>query len=463
MPDRISRSRARRPQDPAREPVRGAVAARPEPPVQEAASGDGSGFHPMVYFTIILVIALIGVGVYFALITRGFTGFLGNSGGAGAIMAGAAVSPSPEASETPTPPPTPSPTPMPTPTPDATLTVSAVGDIMVHTQELTATYDKTAKEYDFTKLFAPVKDVLSAADLTLGNLETTISANGKYSGYPTFSSPESLITGLKESGFDVITTSNNHSYDKGYAGVEKTIKTLDDAGLAHTGTFLSQEEYHTPLVVDAAGMKVAVLAYTYGLNTKAGVSATQDRYAIKGLNMDTVKADIDAARSAGADVVIVSVHWGTENTSAPSAEMESQAKTMLENGADLILGSHPHVLQPIKRVTVTRADGTEYEGVVAYSMGNFVAAQNDKYTDTGLIFNITFRKSATTGKVTIDSASYVPTLIAKSDGYQVLPIGQYMDDETLLNEVSASTRKRLPDAWQEATDLIGSDAATAVR
>ncbi len=475
MPDRVSRGRARGPQTASRANVgrpasgqRERVSARPSGRHQPS----GNGFHPGIYLAIVLGISLVGVCVYVGLTNRTLKNWVRSLGQPQATVQKSAeptesamLEATETATATPTAEATPTPTVEPTPTPVSDLTISAVGDIMAHEPELTAAYDKSSKEYDFEPFFEAVKEDLSAADLTIGNLETTISTNGKYSGYPRFSSPESLLTALKNVGFDVITTSNNHSYDKGYAGVEKTIEALEDTGLAHTGTFRSKEEYNAPLIVEANGMKVAVLAYTYGVNSKSGVSASEDRYAIKQINMDTVEKDIKAAREGDADVVIVSVHWGTEYDRSPNDDAEQQAEKMLTMGADLVVGSHPHVMQPIRRVSVTRDDGTKYEGIVAFSMGNFISNQTDDYKDSGMIFNCTFHKDPDTGAVTIADASYVPTwvYIGGDAGYEVLPVGKYLDDDSLLDDLSSSAKKRIKEVWEQTTELVGTDAATAVR
>ncbi len=477
MPDRVSRGRARGPQTSSKPTAgrqspgrRERVSARPSTRHQPS----DNGFHPGIYLAIVLGISFIGVCVYFGLTNRTLKNWVKNLGQPQATVQMSAaptdstlLEATESATATPTAEATPTPTPTvePTPTPVTDLTISAVGDIMAHEPELTAAYDKSSKKYDFEPFFESVKEELSAADLTIGNLETTISTNGKYSGYPRFSSPASLLTALKNVGFDVITTSNNHSYDKGYAGVVKTIEALEETGLAHTGTFRSKEEYNAPLIVEANGMKVAVLAYTYGVNSKSGVSASEDRYAIKQINLDTIEKDIKASREGGADVVIVSVHWGTEYDRSPNDDAEQQAEAMLKMGADLVLGSHPHVMQPIRRVSVTRDDGTKYEGIVAFSMGNFISNQTGDYKDSGMIFNATLHKDPDTGAVTIAEASYVPTwvYIGGNAGYEVLPVGKVLDDDSLLSELSSSARKRIKEVWKQTTELVGTDAATAVR
>jgi poly-gamma-glutamate capsule biosynthesis protein CapA/YwtB (metallophosphatase superfamily) len=346
------------------------------------------------------------------------------------------------------------------------ITISAVGDIMAHGPQLTAAYDKTTRQYDFSPNYAQITEQLSAADLTFGNLETTLSgAEKKYSGYPAFNTPDSLLDALKGAGFDLLTTANNHSLDRGWYGVQRTLETLATAGMPATGTYLDKESSQTPLILDVKNTKVAVLAYSYGENLSGNVPKDKLTFCIKNISLPVVKRDIKKAREMGAQIVIVSVHWGTEKARAPSAKMQSQAKSMLEYGADLVIGSHPHVLQKVTRMEVTREDGSTYNGLVAYSLGNFISNQYWQYQDSGIILNVTLQRDTATNAITIKDASYVPTwvYIDPKKNYTVLPVGKYLDNQNLLNSVTATAKKRLKAVWSETTTLIGEDAATPVR
>ncbi len=369
----------------------------------------------------------------------------------------------PTATPTPTPESTPTPTPEPTPTPPTSeeISISVVGDIMAHEPQLTSAYDKDTKTYDFTENYSEITDLLSPADLTMGNLETTLSgADKKYSGYPAFNTPDSILDALKGAGFDLLTTSNNHSQDRGWYGVKRTLETLAEAGIPATGTFLDKDSANTPLIVDVKSTKVAVLAYSYGSNR-----TIEKSFSMKIIDLPTIKKDIQRAREAGAQVVIVCPHWGAEKARAPSAKMQSQAKSILEYGADAVIGSHPHVLQKIERLEVTREDGSTYNGLVAYSLGNFISNQQFQYQDTGMILNVTFSRDLATNAITVQSAGYVPTWVYLDDEktYRVLPIARYVDNDELLSTLTAKAKKRIKAAWEETVDLLGEDGATLVR
>ena len=447
--------------------------------VAERVSGEhhsgssGSGHRPPGNGARVFV-TMLGAAVLFVIV---FTGWLFR-GELGGLLRGATATPmqtqdmlipqtpTPEASATPTPTPTPVPTPEPTPTPTPQptaqdITISAVGDLMAHQPQLDSAYDKASETYDFTENYKEITDELSAADLTIGNLETTLSGEEKkYSGYPAFNTPDSVLDALKAAGFDLLTTSNNHSMDRGWAGAKRTLETLDAAGIPHTGTFASKEDADKPLIVDVQGIKVAVLAYTYGSNR-----AIEKSFSIKTIDLSVVKADIGKARQQGAQIVIICPHWGAEKARVPSDKVQSQAKAMLEYGADAVIGSHPHVLQKIERMEVTREDGSSYNGLVAYSLGNFISNQQFQYQDTGMILTVTFSRDPLTDAITVKNVTYEPTWVYLDDNkkYTVLPIGKTLDDQALFDSLTAKAQKRIRAAWQESIDLLGEEAATPVR
>ncbi|NLG37793.1 MAG: CapA family protein [Clostridiales bacterium] len=378
------------------------------------------------------------------------------------------VSPTQAPTPTPTPEITPEPTPTPIP-PVTTITISAVGDIMCHQSQLDDAYVAASGEYDFTGSFTDIAPYISAADLAIANLETTISGKDQqYTGYPNFNSPKSLLTALKQAGFDVLTTANEHIFDRKWYGVEQTIANIKAEGMACTGTFLSRDEYYEPLVVDVNGVKVAILAYTDLLSANSkDIPDEKMNFCIKMLNIKTVRKDIELSREKGADIVIVSVHWGDEYSRKATSEDRATAEDIIKAGADVILGSHPHVLQTITYRDFEQDAGGTKKCAVVYSLGNFLSAQTGQYKDSGMVVNLTFDKDNQTNKVTLKEVTYLPTWVYISDAdkkeYRILPVGKYLDDSTLLGQLADKFRTRLTEVWKETTDLIGSDAATAVR
>jgi len=290
-----------------------------------------------------------------------------------------------------------------------TIHMSAVGDIMCHLTNVKNAYNSTTKDYDFTNVFKNIATYTQNADITVGNLETTFAgASRGYTGYPTFNTPEVLGKNLRDIGFDVLCTANNHSMDKGYSGVESTLKFLDEYGLDHYGTARSKEEQDTILIKDVNGIKIAFLAYTYGTN---GITIPSGKeYSVNLIDKDLIKKHISLAKEKEVDMICVSMHWGTEYRLTPHSSQEELADFLFKNGVDIILGSHPHVLEPMEKRTVTLEDGTTKDGFVIYSLGNFVSGQIYANTKSTVILDIQITKNSE-GKISIDSVNYTPVYL----------------------------------------------------
>ena len=291
-------------------------------------------------------------------------------------------------------------------TPDITINMAVIGDIMCHGPNFKDAYNANTKQYDFSTFFTQIKSYISEADIAIGNLETTF-AGGKraYSGYPTFNSPVALAEDVSDMGIDLLTTANNHSLDTGYDGLVNTLNELDKLGISHTGTFRSQEEKDSILIKDVNGIKIAFLCYTYGTN---GIPVPSGKsHCINLIDEDLIKSQLETAKSKNPDLICVSMHWGIEYKTKQNSEQEKLADLLFENGADIILGSHPHVLQPMEKRTIKLDDGTTKDGFVIYSLGNFVSNQSDKNTKDSIILDLQITKHSD-GKITIDSYDYTP-------------------------------------------------------
>jgi poly-gamma-glutamate synthesis protein (capsule biosynthesis protein) len=327
-----------------------------------------------------------------------------------------------------------------TPAPTASeerVTLMAVGDIMVHQEQLEAAWDSSQKVYRFQPFFHKVMPLFQEADWVIGNLETTLSGrDARYTGYPQFNTPESLAADLKQVGFTAVTTANNHSLDRRETGVLRTISYLDQAGLLHTGTFRSAEERNRPLFLEKNGIKLALLAYTYGTN---GIPIPKGKpYLVNLIQPDLIKRDIAAARSLGADMVAVALHFGAEYQRMPNEQQKKIADLCLSFGADLILGAHPHVVQPYEWRTVTLADGRKRSGFVAYSLGNFISAQRRDYKDVGAILKLTILKQAT-GETILEQVELIPTYVHyfRKSGkrhYVIYPLPPTMEASTAAKD-----------------------------
>jgi len=340
----------------------------------------------------------------------------------------------------------------------AHVSIAVVGDIIMHMPQIEAAR-LPGGGYDFKDVFREVKPIIEKADIAMCNFETTISTPQRgYTGYPCFKSPEAILEALKDTGFDVATTANNHPFDSGEFGVTNTCDKLDQYGFLHTGTARTPEERDKVLMVSKNGINLAIVAYTYGTNGMEG-AIKQDRrpYMINlWLDMEVVKRDIARARKAGADVVIACVHWGPEYVRKPDEVQKKTAAQFLEAGADIIFGSHPHVLQPMERTTVSRT-GKDQDAFVIYSLGNFISNQRNettRYTDSGVILNLEVIKNLDSGEISVGHISYVPTWVDRytSGGkfrYRILPVGRFIDQTT------GYQKQRLQAVWKETTGLMG--------
>lgn len=341
------------------------------------------------------------------------------------------------------------------------FTILAVGDLMAHTPQLSSA--KTGDGYDFEPCFAPVAPRITAADLAIGNLETTLSGPDRgYTGYPMFNTPDAFAEALVQAGFDVLTTANNHTLDRGPTGVARTLDVLDTLGAQHTGSARTAEEAERVLVADVNGAKVAVLAYTYGMN---GFTAPSDKkWMVNVIDTARMAADVKRARELEPDLVIVSIHNGLEYQRQPSESQKAVEMAMIEAGADVVLGSHPHVIQPMRTVEATREDGTPRTGFIIHSLGNFVSNQRERYRNTGLLLELDFEKDMRSGVTSLVSVEYVPVWVDDTDEYgkehRVLPIGDVLADAAYPG-VDTADRTRIQQAWDDTTSHLGGSATDA--
>lgn len=315
---------------------------------------------------------------------------------------------------------------------DSVATIVAAGDTLCHGQVYKDAYDSSTKEYDFSPLFKYITKYFENKTVAVGNLETTFAGSARaYSGYPLFNSPEHLAIDLKELGFDIMTTANNHSLDSRYAGIESTLDFLDEAGLKHTGTSRSEEEQKEILFMDLNGIKTAFLCFSYGTNGNPIPSGKE--YCINLIDKDLIKELIDKAKDEGAEAICVSMHWGVEYQTKQNAEQEELAEFLIKNDVNVILGCHAHVLQPMEMKTVTMDDGTEKTAFVIYSMGNFFSAQTDINTRDTVILNVQIRKNGQTGEITVDKVTYAPIYdydngTSAKDRYTLLDLRGIVED-----------------------------------
>jgi poly-gamma-glutamate synthesis protein (capsule biosynthesis protein) len=269
-------------------------------------------------------------------------------------------------------------------------TLLAVGDIMVHMPQLSAYYDDDSKRYNLTPWFTQVKPIFLGADWVIGNLETPIAGKDlKYSGFPRFNAPQEIAEALADAGFDLVSTANNHSMDRGFPGVQRTLTNIRKAGLIPVGTAESAEQQQRSIIVERNGIRMGFLAYTYGTN---GIPVPPDKsFAVNLIDLPAIQADITRLREAAADIVTVSLHFGLEYQRLPSDNQTQLARDIIKAGADIILGAHSHVVQPFEEIEIPASesyDGAPHRGIVIYSLGNFISNQTGSWKDVGLIFGV---------------------------------------------------------------------------
>lgn len=263
------------------------------------------------------------------------------------------------------------------------ITLLFVGDLMQHQAQIDAARTSGGK-YDYSSYFSLVKKEISRADIAIGNLEVTL--GGKpYRGYPTFSAPDEYLQAIKDAGFDVLLTANNHCLDRGKKGLERTIAQMDSLSIPHAGTYRNSMErrQHYPLFIRKKGFCIAILNYTYGTN---GIKASAPNI-VNYINKETILKDIHSAQAVRPDAIIACMHWGEEYQSLPNHAQRELADWLLEQGVTHIIGSHPHVIQPME----LRKDGNQQHAVV-YSLGNFISNMSTANTDGGLIFTLELEK-----------------------------------------------------------------------
>lgn len=285
------------------------------------------------------------------------------------------------------------------------------GDIMGHDTQIASAENRETHSYNYDTVFSYIKPVLSEPDVTISNLEVTL-AGRPYKGYPQFSSPAELAVSLKNAGIDYLVLANNHAADRGNQGIISTINKLDSIGIPHTGTWKDQasRDSLSPLMIQKNGFSIALLNYTYATN---GILVPKP-VIVDSLSRNLIAADIEKAKARKPDAIVLFLHWGTEYDTVPGAEQKSIAEFCLASGADLVIGSHPHVIQ---KMIWLKNPGTK-DGIVVYSLGNFVSNQRKPKTDGGSMVRIELEKD-TAGVKIVSSGYYLTWVYTPVENYRL--------------------------------------------
>lgn len=351
------------------------------------------------------------------------------------------------------------------------LSFVCVGDIMVHRSQIASQYDTATGLYDYTDNFRFVRERIRSADLALANVETTF-AGGTPTGYPSFNAPDALADALADTGFDVAITANNHLYDKGLAGLERTLGILRIAGMETAGTQLADEPAYA--LVEVKGVRVAVVAYTYETPSTDGrtyingvLLPTEHAERVNSFSHERLDADlaevgavIADARVAGADVVVLYYHWGEEYQRSPNLWQRQIAERTADLGADIIFASHPHVLQAAEMV---RGPETGRDVPVFFSMGNFLSNQraetlDNRFTEQGMLAWVDLVFDPETRTVQSAAMRVTGTWLDKykeggRDRYAIVPLDQELEHNEAL--AASGHRGRALQARDDLRSLFG--------
>jgi len=283
------------------------------------------------------------------------------------------------------------------------LRIVFAGDVMGHDSQINAAYVDSSDTYDYKDCFSYLKPFLGDADIAVANLEVTL-AGPPYKGYPRFSSPDALLDGLMDAGFNVLVNANNHALDRGSEGLERTQEVTGRKGMILTGSFISSghREQTYPLILEKNDIMLAILNYTYGTN---GLQADTP-YIVNYIDTFKIQRDIEKVKLVEPDFVIATVHWGKEYQRQEDTLQRELAGFLFRQGVDVIIGSHPHVVQPIQYIQ----SDTGFHHLVVYSLGNFVSNQRDRYRDGGIIFGLELEKTDRTRTAGFD---YLPVWVHK--------------------------------------------------
>lgn len=299
---------------------------------------------------------------------------------------------------------------------EITATVLNTGDILIHDNILWGAEQEDGS-YNFSQLYKNSNSYIKSADYAIANLEVTLGgeAAGNYRGYPGFNSPDSLIDYLKADGFDMLLTANNHSLDTGLAGMKRTVQQLKAKGIDFLGTKETTAD-HTYIVKDINGIKIGMVAYTYGTNSSASGAGELINY-FSSANLPAFYTEaqsiIDSMQNDGAEAIVFYMHWGNEYQTTPNTYQKAIAQELCNMGVDVIVGGHPHVLQPIELI---HSEDSQNTTVCLYSMGNSISNQRISemtgvcetgHTEDGVLFNYTFTKDSD-AQVSLTSVDIIP-------------------------------------------------------
>lgn len=329
------------------------------------------------------------------------------------------------------------------------LSVLFMGDIMQHDLQIQSAWYAERGEYDFSSQFEHVKPIFDTTDVVVGNFEVTLSGP-PYAGYPKFSSPDALAVAMKEAGIDYLAFSNNHIFDYGTKGFLRTLSVLDSLGFQRTGAFRNAEDKQRnhPMVINKNGFKIAVFNYSYGVNEAASLGFKH----VNVIDSATIQSDLKQSMDVDYDARIIFMHWGTEYERTPSDYQKGLEKFCYENGADIVIGAHPHVIQFMRYYDFTDAQGQSKKVLTVYSLGNFVSNYATwRYCDGGAMIHFKLRKEGNKPVEVIEPQYHLIWVYrpVRNDSlrlYQVLPVVDFENDPNITGEYRRLMKRFINDS-----------------
>ena len=348
---------------------------------------------------------------------------------------------------------------------EITATVLNTGDILIHENVLNGARQDDGS-YSFANFYKIARSYVTAADYSVANLEVTLGGQeaGNYRGYPSFNTPDSLLDYIKADGFDMLLTANNHSLDTGLAGLKRTVQQIKKVGLDFLGTKETSND-PTYLIKDINGIKIGMVCYTYGTNSAASGAGELINY-FSSANLPTFYTEaqtiIDDMKQNGAEAIVFYMHWGNEYQTTPNTYQKAAAQQLCNMGVDVIVGAHPHVLQPIELIYSEDSQNTT---VCLYSMGNSISNQRISemtgvcetgHTEDGVLFSYTFTKDKD-GEVSLTAVDIIPTWVDRwgtSGNYQYTMYPLESADMANSYELDDATAKAAKASYERTKQII---------
>ena len=347
--------------------------------------------------------------------------------------------------------------------------IMANGDLLYH-DIIYISAKKADGTYDFHENFEYVKPWLKQADLVIGDFEGTVNKDHYLAGYPLFNAPGEVMDAIKDAGYQVLDLAHNHILDSQIEGVVSTADAIEKAGMTPIGVYTHEPRDKAPIVIkEVNGIKVAILAYSYGFNgIEQSISQEDYNRYLSDLDEDKMKAEIERAEKE-ADITIIMPQMGVEYQIEPTEEQKKLYHKMIDWGADIIFGGHPHVVEP--------AETVEKEGdkkLIIYSMGNFISNQrietmqdveNAKWTERGVLMDVTIKKKS--GKTIIETAQAHPSWVSRTpkggyspEGYplylyQTYILEDFIEGGKYRSQLDEATKERIDTAYKEMNEHVG--------